>query len=256
MLEQHQKNLEHLSELYAKAKLLVLEAESKDPEQKSNIAAFNEIRAAFDHLMQCIGVALSDKPDSEDLCKANEDFIENQIRKAKEHIVRAMYDSLDGIGVSIRKRTSDMLRNSPEDSIATTFPEYHSDYLPKINSLDEKIIESRNNRDGRGSNSEEKIKEYEDIIREMEQVYKKIMPNLRYIAYYSELLYFDVKMKRFSQDKINEKYPQYSEYNKLTAELRKMFKQKTFKEEKDKYEELVEKVNYMQGELEALFPEL
>jgi hypothetical protein len=249
MLEQHRKNLEHLSELYAKAKRLFLEAEGKDPEQKSNIAAFNEIRAAFDHLMQCIGTALSEKPDSED-------FIENQIRKAKEHIVRAMYDSLDGIGVSIRKRTSDMLCNSPENSIAMAFPEYHSDYLPKINSLDEKIMESRNNRDSRGNNPEEKIKEYEDIIREMEQVYEKIMPNLRYIAYYNELLCFDVKMKRFSQDAINKKYPQYSEYNKLTAELRKMFKQRTFKEEKDKYEELVKKVDYMQGELEALFPEL
>jgi hypothetical protein len=89
----------------------------------------------------------------------------------------------------------------------------------------------------------------------MEQVYEKIVPNLRYIADYNELLCFDVKMKRFSQDKINEKYPQYSEYNKLTAELRKMFKQRTFKAEKDKYEELVKKMNYMQGELEALFPE-
>ncbi|MDR2732675.1 MAG: hypothetical protein LBB36_05595 [Fibromonadaceae bacterium] len=248
MLEQHRKDFEQLSELYAKAKRLVLEAEGKDPEQKSNIAVLNEMRAALDHLMQCIGSELAEEPD-------NKSYIENQIRKAREHIVRAMYDSLDGIGVSIHKRTSDMLRNSPEHLIATVFPEYHSDYLPKINSLDEKIIESRNNRDSRGSNSEEKIKEYQDIIREMEQVYEKIVPNLRYIADYNELLCFDVKMKRFSQDKINEKYPQYSEYNKLTAELRKMFKQRTFKVEKDKYEELVKKMNYMQGELEALFPE-
>jgi len=253
MLEQHQKSLECLSELYAKAKRLVLEAEGKDPEQKSNIAVFNEMRAALDHLMQCMGVALADKPEGEDLHKGNEDFIENQIRKAKEHIVRAMYDSLDGIGISIRKRTSDMLRDLPEPLIATVFPEYHSVYLPKIKNLDEKITESRNNRDNRGSSSEGKIKEYETIIKEMETLYGEIGLNLRYIADYKELSYFDIEMKKFSQEAINKKYPQYSEYNKLAAELRKMIKQRTFKEEKDRYEELVKKVNYMQGEIEGLF---
>jgi len=256
MLEQHQKSLENLSELYAKTKRLVLEAEGKDPEQKSNIAVFNEMRAAFDHLMQCIGVTLAEKPESEALCKENEEFIENQIRKAKEHIIRAMYDSLDGIGISIRKRTSDRLHGLPESSIAMIFPEYHSDYLPKIKNLDEKITASRYNRDNRGSSSEEKIKEYETIIKEMEAIYEEIGPNLRYVVEYNELSCFDVEMKIFSQDTINQKYPQYSEYKKLAAELKNMIKQRIFKEEKDRYEELVKKVNDMQDEIKALFPQL
>jgi hypothetical protein len=65
MLEQHKKDFEQLSELYAKTKNLILEGEEKDAEQKSNIAVFNEMRAALDHVMQSIGVALAEESDSE-----------------------------------------------------------------------------------------------------------------------------------------------------------------------------------------------
>jgi hypothetical protein len=75
----------------------------------------------------------------------------------------------------------------------------------------------------------------------VESVYGEIGLNLKYIADYKELLYFEVKMNRFSKDEINKRYPRYSEYNELTAELRKMFKQRTFKEKKDMYEKAVEK---------------
>jgi DNA repair photolyase len=249
MLEQNKEDLEHLLELYVRTKRLILEGEGKDPEQKSNIAVFNEMRAALDHLMQCIGIALAKEPNSKD-----EDFIKSQIRKAKEHIVRAMYDSLDGIGISIRKRISDMLNNLSETSIAMSFPEYHSDYLPKIKKIDEKIVESRNHRDSRGSDAEEKIKEYETIIREMESIHENIGLNLRYIGNYNGLFEFDDKMEKFSQDAIHKITPQYyGEYNKLIVELKKMFKQKTFKEEKDRYEEIVRKVGDMRDEIENLF---
>jgi|GEM_PF-5861202 len=257
MLEQHQKDLEHLLTLYANAKLLILEAEGKDPEQKSNIAVINEIRAALDHLMQCLGVALSGEPETEALRKENEVFIEGQIRKAKEHIIRVSYDSLDGIGVSIHKRLSEMLHDLSESSIAVSFPEYHSDYLSKITNLDEKIIESRAQRDSRRVNSEEKIKEYEAVIREMEFIYGEIGINLRHIANYDRSSKFDAEMRKFSQKAIVNICPRYyNEYHKQSTELKRMLAQKTFKKEKEKYEELVKIVNDMQDEMKTLFPEM
>jgi hypothetical protein len=250
MLEQHKKDLESLSELYAKTKRLILEGEERDTEQKSNIAVFNEMRAALDHIMQSIGVGIAEESNSED-------FIKNQIRKAREHIIRAAYDSLDGRGISIRIRISSMLRDLSEVSIAMSFPEYHSDYIPKIEELDEKIIESRSNRDNQGSNSEERIKKYENIIKEMESIHEKIGVNLRYIGNYNRLSEYDEKMKKFSQDAILKICPQYyAEYNKLTVELKRMLKQKTFREERDGYEELMKKVSDKQDEMESLFPEL
>lgn len=255
MLEQHQKNLEHLLELYANAKLLILEAEGKDQEQRSNIAVMNEIRAALDHLMQCLGVSLLDKPDTEKERKENEEFIEGQIRKAKEHVIRVSYDSLDGIGISIRKRLSDMLHDLSESSIATSFPKYHSDYLSKIMNFDEKIVESRNNRDSRGIKSEEKIKEYEAVIREMESIYEEIGFNLKHIANYDKLSKFDAKIRKFSHEAIFGICPRYyNEYHQRTTELKRMLAQKNFLGEK--YEDLVKTVNDMQDDMEALFPEL
>jgi hypothetical protein len=253
MLDQHQQDFEHLSTLYAKVKCLVLEGEAQDIEQKSNIAVFNEMRAALDHVFQCIGDDLAEEPEGKD-------FRKNQIRKAKEHLVRAAYDSLDGRGISFRRRISEMLKGLHTDSIAESFPEYYSNYIPKLNKLDEKIVESRKNRD-LGGNSEENINKYEIIVKEMESIHIEIGCHLEYIANYNRLVSDDsefvVDMKKFSLDAIYKICPQeYRDYINLTVELKEMLKQKIFKKEKDRYDELVKKISKTQNKMKNFFPDL
>jgi len=255
MLEELQDDLKQLVELYTEVKSLILDGEAQDEEQKSNIAVFNEIRAALDHVLQCIGEDIAVAETSESL-----NFKKGQIRKAREHIVRAGYDSLDGIGVSIRKRISERMKGLDEISIANSFSEYFSEYVSKIKKSDEKIRESRNNRD-KNNNTKENMAEYKKIVEEMKYIYDEIGINLKYIGDYDRLISdnseFKKEIKNFSQDAISKICPQYyGDYNNLTVELGEMLKQKIFKNEGGKYNELVKKISDMQAKMRNLFPEL
>lgn len=253
MLEDLREDLERLVELYAEVKFLVLDNEAQDVEQKSNIAVFNEMRAALDHVIRCVGDDLAETPEGSD-------FRKNQLRKANEHIIRAGYDSLDGIGILIRKRISERMKGLDETSIAHSFPEYFSEHVSKIEDFDKKIRESRDNRNKNG-NPKESMAEYKSIVEDMKSMYAEIGVNLEHIGNYDRLVSdnskFKVEIQKFSSDAISTICPQYySDYNDSVVELGKMLKRKAFKTEKNKYDEMVEKVNDMQDKMINLFPEL
>jgi hypothetical protein len=96
-----------------------------------------------------------------------------------------------------------------------------------------------------------------NIAFSMEFVKGFISSSVFYRTLVSNSSEFNAEIRKFSQNAICKICPQYyGDYNNLVVELQKMLKQKTFKEEKDKYNKLVEKAKDMQDKMRNLFPEL
>jgi hypothetical protein len=147
--------LKQLSLLYLDTKKLIIQAEQVDPQARSNIAVFKEQRDAFDHVMRAVFSALQD-----------ENFTIEQVRfqmeKAKGHLYRACYDSLDGLGVSWKLRIAAVTKDVPNEAIKAVYPDYWT-HIPELDKLDAQISEHRAKKDI-GPLTNENLEQYSQSV--------------------------------------------------------------------------------------------
>lgn len=158
MKEGIQSSLQEILRVYTTTKRLVLRAEELDAENRSNISVFKEQRDALDHLMRALAKHLEGSE--------QDDYIPLQIDKAKGHLYRASYDSVDGIVVSTKIRIEEMLKGVSNESISAVLPSYWSEILPRIDSISEKIAQHRELKDVgdlTGDHLDEYLRDAEDL---------------------------------------------------------------------------------------------
>lgn len=162
--------LEKTVDLYAKGKQVILFCEERDDNSKINPQIWKELRDAFDHLMRiCLDVM-----DGGKRRKSNNEYYTVNLEKAHGHIYRATFDALDGASVSIK---SSILKvaNSYDRAVLT---EVITDYWEKRKRLEEintRITEMRNNKDVGSSETAKIIDEYIEVIYELIDVFQNFL---------------------------------------------------------------------------------
>jgi hypothetical protein len=126
--------------LYAKTKLLILQAEEMDTALCSNIAIVKEQRDALDHLMRAIGDCYANNPNGDEYRTKN-------IDKAIGHIFRSAYDALDSLAISLKIKINDAMQGHTNDAISSVIPRYYSEHCACLDEINVKITESRNCKD-------------------------------------------------------------------------------------------------------------
>lgn len=134
--------LRQLGEIYAKTKPLILWSEQIDPNSRSNIQVYKELRDAFDHWMRVVARVNGPRDNAqEDLkyCKMNLD-------KCKGHVYRAMFDALDGAALSLQDRIKKNLGTYTSEIITPVMPDYWV-MRHEIGKLQEQLSDLRNKKD-------------------------------------------------------------------------------------------------------------
>lgn len=159
-MDRYADEIRELVELYAQVKKFVLRAEELDARLESNIAVIKEQRDALDHVMRFMGRFL--RGDSEE-DEERDRYVTLQIDKARGHLYRAGYDSLDGIIASVMIRIKEeYLKDVSLDSIRDVMPEYWTEYLPRLDEIKLKAGEHREQKDIGDSNGES-FAAYQDL---------------------------------------------------------------------------------------------
>ena len=152
-----------LSELYFAVKYAIICAENFDPKRELYIAPLNELRSALDHFFKAASA---------------EQNMEDEMKKAKEHMTRAGYDALEILAGNVGNEILKKMKPYPTSAIASIFPEYYTTLCPKISDVRIDIAEIRMRPK---SHSEKSFLEYLGDIKELLAIDKKvttILPSL------------------------------------------------------------------------------
>jgi len=152
--------LAELVKLYALTKEYVLKSEELDPESRCNIAVFKEQRDALDHLMRGLADVLNSSPRS--------DYFAVQIERARGHLFRAAYDSLDGMAVRFKLRLNEVIKGVSKDAIQAVFPDYYS-RLELMDAVEMEIASRIREKAGGDQYTLEKMTAYQQQVERLHQ---------------------------------------------------------------------------------------
>ncbi|MDD4604434.1 MAG: hypothetical protein PHF97_11595 [Bacteroidales bacterium] len=127
--------MKELAALYQKVKEGILLEESYDSSDRISLGAMNEMRNAFDHVMRAV--------------TQNENS-EKEFLDARDHILRAGYDTYEGLSMSASNDILDSLLGFDKKVISTIFPAYYNEIKPMMIDLKAELSEIRRTR---GNNS-------------------------------------------------------------------------------------------------------
>jgi hypothetical protein len=164
-----QDSLFEIVQVYTTTKRLVLRAEELDEENRSNISVFKEQRDALDHLMRALSKYLEPADNGE-----SDEYIRLQIDKAKGHLFRASYDSVDGISVSAKFKIKQVLEGIDTETISQVLPEYWTEFLPLIDEISEKIALHREKKDI-GDLTAKNLHAYIADAEKLSEIHRKIL---------------------------------------------------------------------------------
>jgi hypothetical protein len=153
-----------LATLYTKTKALII----YDPDSKANIAIYNELRIAFDHVMRVIAKRHSGG------CPVDEAYFRVNLDKATGHVYRAAFDALDGACVSLKFLICDALKDYPSDVIGVVMPNYWEMKI-KINELSQNIGNYRSQKDIGNDLMRETFSKYVEDMDLLRSFYKRIL---------------------------------------------------------------------------------
>lgn len=212
MGEQERMALAELVELYARTKRVVLQAEQFDPDSRSNISVFKEQRDALDHLMRALAAqeALATEQQSK--------YFHLQLDKAKGHLYRAAYDSLDGLAISYKLGFKELVEGLSKDTLHALFPDYHG-VLARVRAIDLAITERRNAKDI-GRDTLENLEKYCEQVEELFQLSQEglrrehCLRDAQQITNRINAMRTEIEaaMRGFSNDAIDKLYPAYRKH--------------------------------------------
>jgi hypothetical protein len=124
--------VKELAKLYQKVKEGILLEESYDSLDRISLGAMNEMRNAFDHLMRAV---------------TQGDNFDKEFFDARDHILRAGYDTYEGLAMSASNDILDSLLGFDKKVISTIFPAYYNDIKPMMIDLKAELSEIRRTRE-------------------------------------------------------------------------------------------------------------
>ncbi len=162
--KQYTELLEEITELYGRAKELMLFAEEIDPQKRTHFQPINELRHAFDHEMRIFAVKFNIY-EPKKVSKAK--YIKKNLDKAVGHVYRSCYDTLDWISINMRLKITEEVKGFSNESIKTTIPTYYSEIRPFCEYVDEEIAKLRSDKDVAECRENPGIDHYVTLIKQL-----------------------------------------------------------------------------------------
>ena len=94
-----------------------------DIDHNINLAPINQLRNVVGHIFMAAYKSYQSE------------ILSNELKEVKEHLERAGYDALEILAILLDTRINNMLSNYTQDTIATIFPRYYSEYRPKLSDI-------------------------------------------------------------------------------------------------------------------------
>ena len=155
--------LEHgLIELYIRLKKSFILAEETDPKFKHFLQPPSEIAKAYDHLNRTRAVQLRISDLGPD--RNPEEYIVDNLGKAKGHLYRAYFDILDWLAMNLRESIAGFFAPYSAESLRTVVPEYFTEIAPVMDEVSVSIAKIRNEKDVANSGTLKLLEEYEEKI--------------------------------------------------------------------------------------------
>ena len=160
-------NWEEIFSLYNTIKWLYALCEETDSELNTNLQPLNEFRAALDHLMRIVAI--------EKLDEYKEKDADDEAKKLRSHLRRALFDICDMLSINYRNKIIDVLEQYSDEEIQSALPNYYSEIRPRIEIISEEIASLRTEKRFNGDKKEETaVDDYPQIIEELQGYYKTI----------------------------------------------------------------------------------
>ena len=158
-----------INELYNKSKEYLLYIEEYDVDHYTVIQPIKEQRDALDHIMKAYSIGSQINNLSCNVNSLQED-LHRELDKAKGHLTRALNDCADILSIILREKISVYLCDFKYKQIVSVWSNYPKKREFLID-VDEEIAKIRNR--GYGI-KDDIIDRYDDIIKELLAIYKKI----------------------------------------------------------------------------------
>jgi hypothetical protein len=134
--------IQEMTILYKKVKKLIIDTEELNENEKDAFAPpLLELRSALDHLMRVSAFKFGYKIDVQD------DYPRKNLFKAKGHLFRAAYDSLDYLSIEITNAILDKVEPYSNEAIREVIPEYFDKIRPDLDDISKTIASIRVSKD-------------------------------------------------------------------------------------------------------------
>ena len=142
-----------LIRLHQLTKKYFLKAEESDESLKTWFPPINEHRYAYDHLMRVKAreYGFRSSPDEETQTEeeplTDEDYIQENFRTCLNHEMRAFYDAVERLAISLRDSISTMLDGYSPSTITKALPDWYTEIKPALIKINDDIALQRERKD-------------------------------------------------------------------------------------------------------------
>lgn len=161
--------LKDIVELYRTVKELILVAEEADPEKKTKLGIFDELRHSLDHILRAISNILIPNLNND-----IPDYTIAHFKNAYDHLFRAGIDVLDWLNIIYYYNIINILKDYKSEIINEAIPEYYPKLRIEIEETKKEISILRNHKDI-GNKSIKVFNLYFQKIQRMKEIYDKII---------------------------------------------------------------------------------
>lgn len=130
--------IKKIIDLYRKIKPLIILAEEIDPEKRTLMSVFDQLRHSYDHFLRVFYRKIKGN---------NGDYIITNLNSSLSHLYRAGWDTLDWLNISYYELITDLIKKYHSDIIYKVIPEYYTTLRGKIESIKKEIAEYRTTKD-------------------------------------------------------------------------------------------------------------
>ena len=157
-------------QLHQKTKIYLLTAEEISENGDALIQPLKEHRDAYDHIVRIFASTTKKVPEGYDYYS----YIKGNLEKAYGHEYRAFFDTADWLAYNLRHNLRERINVIPYNKRNQLIPNC-KETIKLLNQYPFEISNLRNDKDiVKESDSDETIKEYENLLRQLIKLYKEI----------------------------------------------------------------------------------
>lgn len=158
MLDKYSKEINQITDWYAKSKEVAIYAESMDPSRTGFVQPLHEQRYSYDHFMRAVAY---------DAESGNEELVRKALNSTVGHLQRAYSDSIEWMLVSVKDEYARILDQCTTTQITQAFPEYYQNIKTSLTQITKVVDNYKIKKSVEKSTTEADLSEEE--LREIEE---------------------------------------------------------------------------------------
>lgn len=170
----------HIVELQQEVKyMLLLSEEHNDSDYGTYIQPVKEQRDALEHIIRAKSAEIG-------VTSENNDYIAQNYDKAIAHLYRAFFDAADFMGIILREKIINSMKDYDHQCISNVLPEYYMQIRPKLEQINTELSELRGKKDIKKLAAKDLIKEYKTKISQLIDHSKLVIERIPSLEEYKE----------------------------------------------------------------------